>query len=52
MWSVMNSGPVAQFKPTARRFAWDIDTQKASTACPASMVPIASMVPETTTGIV
>ncbi len=46
----MNSGPVAQFRPMASRSACATETQKASAAWPASMVPMGSMVPETMTG--
>ena len=51
MWSVMNSGPVAQFRPMESRSAWAMEAQKASAVWPASMVPIGSMVPETMIGM-
>src|SRR5438874_11095040 len=46
----MNSGPVAQFMPKASGFAWRSDAHIASTVCPASMVPIGSMVTDTMIG--
>jgi hypothetical protein len=51
MWSVMNSGPVAQLSPIESRSAWATEESSASAFWPASMVPIGSMVPETMTGI-
>ena len=49
-WSVMNSGPVAQLSPRYRRSRCIRETASASTPCPASIVPVVSMVPETATG--
>jgi hypothetical protein len=50
MWSVMNSGPVAQLSPRYKRLACSTDVASASTDWPASMVPIGSMVPEMAMG--
>ena len=51
MWSVMNSGPVAQFRPIDSRSAWAMEAQNASAVWPASIVPIGSMVPDTIVGM-
>ena len=40
----MNSGPVAQFSPIDSGARCSTDVAKASTACPASIVPMGSMV--------
>ena len=50
MWSVMNSGPVAQLRPTVKGLACSTDVYSASTPCPASIVPILSIVPEIMSG--
>ncbi len=47
----MNSGPVAQFSPMESSSACSSDTHSASAVCPASMVPMGSIVPDTITGI-
>jgi hypothetical protein len=46
----MNSGPVAQFMPNASGLACRSDAHMASTVCPASIVPIGSIVTDTITG--
>ena len=46
----MNSGPVAQFMPTESSGACMTEAYSASTSCPASIVPIGSIVTETMTG--
>ena len=46
----MNSGPVAQFSPIESSGACATAAQTASTAWPASIVPIGSIVTETETG--
>ena len=46
----MNSGPVAQFMPNASGFAYRSDAHIASIVCPASIVPIGSIVTDTITG--
>ncbi len=50
MWSVMNSGPVAQFKPIDRRGACMIEAYSASMPWPASIVPVGSIVTEAMIG--
>ena len=51
MWSVMNSGPVAQFNPTESSGACMIEAYSASTSWPASIVPMGSIVTETISGV-
>ena len=46
----MKAGPVAQLSPTASGSACSMEARKASAACPPSMVPEVSMVPDTTSG--
>jgi len=49
-WSVMKSGPVAQFIPMASRSRCATDTYNASMDWPASIVPMVSMDTDSTTG--
>ena len=51
MWSVIRSGPVAQFSPIESRSACATDAYNASAGCPASIAPKRSMVPEIISGI-
>src|SRR5207249_6263550 len=51
IWSVMNSGPVAQFIPKAKGFAYLSDAHIASMVWPASIEPFCSMVTEIMKGI-
>ena len=46
----MNSGPVAQFRPMEKSGACDTLAHSASTPCPASIVPVGSMVPDSRIG--
>ena len=50
MWSVMNSGPVAQLMPSESSGACMTDAQSASTSWPASIVPIGSIVTDAIRG--
>ena len=46
----MNSGPVEQLSPIEKRSRCSSDVHSASTAWPASMVPVGSIVPLTISG--